>query len=221
MAKITRMKKTKDRVAVELDTGDEVMIGCATANRLGWAEGGGVSEAEVLRAAREDEEARARDKVLRLLERRAYPRRDLLQRLRRAGFTEAAAAAVIDRLVAAGAVDDGAFARAWIRTRLVAGPQGRRRLTAELARRGVDRETAAAALAEESPGDENDACLRAAERQAVKYRRLPAAAARRRLSAFLARRGFDPEDVRRAVERIRPGTGDDTGGCDAGGPEGG
>jgi regulatory protein len=114
------------------------------------------------------------------------------------GEPEAAAEArreargVVARLVEAGAVDDAGFAAARAQ-RLARTGRSRRAVAAHLAARGVDGETAAAALI----GDELASALVHARRRRIGPFRTgapPDADARRRELAVLARAGF-PRDV--------------------------
>jgi regulatory protein len=102
------------------------------------------------------------------------------------------ARAVVARLVEAGAVDDAGFAAARA-GRLARSGRSRRAVAAHLAARGVDAETARAALI----GDELSSALVQARRRRIGPFRAGALAdadARRRELAVLARAGF-PRDV--------------------------
>jgi regulatory protein len=111
------------------------------------------------------------------------------------------------RLTALGYVDDAAFAREFTRSRVGNAGMSRRRVAAELRRRGVAREAIADALEEggEAGGGAADEVATASD---VARRRLRAmrgvddAARRRRLYAFLARRGFDADTIRRALAAV-------------------
>lgn len=172
--------------------------------RLRLEVGQEIAPEELQRLLAAAEEAQAREKVLRLLDRRAYTRRQLENKLRQRGTDPDVIRTVLDRLQAAGLVNDEAYARTWIQAPERQGAMGRRRISAELSRIGIDRATAEAVMASEAPGDEANACKELALRKAPAYRHLPRETARRRLSAFLARRGFDMEDVRQAVDRVLP-----------------
>jgi regulatory protein len=139
-------------------------------------------------------------------------RRHLIAKAYRPELVEAA----IVRLLAGGMLDDEAFARAWIESRDRARPRGEQVLRLELARKGIDRETVAALLAERrlaAPARVTDrygasADLRAAElllqkRRAALMRAAEPRARAQRAYALLARNGFDP-DVCRTVSG-RPG----------------
>ncbi len=152
-----------------------------------------------------EEEVRIRERCLRLLDRRARTRRELSDRLRQDDIDPGLAERVLDRLQEQGLVDDQSFARLFIRDRSRAHGLGKRRLQAELTRRGVAREIVEQALDEELPPEEDDDCAALARRKAQAYRGLPLEVARRRLTAFLARRGFQWQSIRPAVERALPG----------------
>jgi regulatory protein len=123
---------------------------------------------------------------------------------REAAEARARAATIAARLVAAGAVNDAAFATARARRLLGSGRSARAAL-AHLAAKGVDSATARAALAGEEVPDEFTAALALCRR-----RRLgPFAAAapdpetRRKWLAALARAGFPGEVARRALATPR------------------
>jgi regulatory protein len=163
-----------------------------------------VAAADLRRLLEREEEVRARELCLRWLGVASRTRRQLADRLRRKDVSDDVAARVLDRLQASGLIDDAALARDLVRVQVRTGAMGRRRLALELAKRGVSREDADAVLAGEAPTDEAQACRELAERKAGAYRRLERPVARRRLAGFLARRGFDAEDVRAAVDAALP-----------------
>jgi regulatory protein len=138
------------------------------------------------------------DAAWRLLSVRARSRRELEQRLRRKGFEPDAVERELDRLQELGYLDDAAFAGAWIASRQTgSSPRSTRALTAELRAKGIDAETLQPALAEI---DDRAAATVAAYRQAGRLRSLPYPEFRKRLYAFLQRRGFGYEEARRAAE---------------------
>ncbi len=109
------------------------------------------------------------------------------------------------RLVNVGLLDDGAYARQFARTRLAAGRTAPSRIQRELTRRGVDRQTATAALQDVVTEDAVDVAAildDAVRRRAATLAKLDAATRRRRLYAYLARRGFDADDIQRALTRL-------------------
>jgi regulatory protein len=159
-------------------------------------------------AAAVDGEARALhafDRALDLLALRARSTRELRRHLIKKGEDEAHVDAAIARLTTLGLLDDAAYARQFARAKATGPGFSRRRLQAELARRGVARETADAAIAEVFADDEVNAdeiLDRVAEKKLRTLTKLDPDTRRRRLYAFLARRGYDSDDIRRVMERI-------------------
>jgi regulatory protein len=95
------------------------------------------------------------------------------------------------------------FARQFVRTRV--SREGIRRIQSELGRRGVSRELAAAAIAEvreEERVDPDEALDRIAARKLKTMSKLDGPTKRRRLYGFLARRGYEPDEIRRVIKEI-------------------
>ncbi len=95
-------------------------------------------------------------KALELLGARPHFRAELRAKLAARGYLEPEVEAVLGRLDAEGLLDDRANARSFVRSLLERRPLGRRRLAAELARRGVDEEVAAEALGALDLDDSSD-----------------------------------------------------------------
>jgi len=108
----------------------------------------------------------------------------------RRGVPEDAAAAVLDRFTEVGLIDDEAFASAWVDSRHAGRALGRRALTAELRRRGVEAETIKVAVETVTDEDEHAAARALAQRKLATMRSLPKETQTRRLVGMLARKGF-------------------------------
>jgi regulatory protein len=147
-----------------------------------------------------DEEAAYRT-VLRALHRRAHARADLARRLIRRGHAAEAVQVALDRAERHGFLDDGAFAAHFVATRSERG-RGPSRLTRDLLALGVARAVVDRAVAERWPADADRSAVPAAlaVRRAAQLGDLPRPVKRRRLLAFLARRGFNGSE---AVEAVR------------------
>jgi regulatory protein len=144
--------------------------------------------------------------ALRALSRRAHARFDLRRRLLQKQHPPAAVDGALDRLAAAGLLDDARFARDYAATRATrGGGRGPARLVKDLVIQGVDRrvaeEAARAALADEGV-DPEEVVRAVAERRARQLAGLPAAVRRRRLLAYLQRRGYAGPEVRPVVESL-------------------
>ena len=142
--------------------------------------------------------------ALRALARRAHARFDLRRRLLQKQHPPAAVDGALARLAAHGLLDDARFAQDYARAKAARG-RGPARLVRDLLAQGVERRVAEdavrAALADD--GVDPEAVLQAvAEKRARQLEGLPAPVRKRRLVAFLARRGFQGAEVREVVEHI-------------------
>jgi regulatory protein len=132
----------------------------------------------------------AREICLGLLAVRPRTRAELATALRRGGIAAEVANEVLDRYDEVGLIDDEAFARAWVTSRHHGRGLARRALAGELRQRGVDGETAGAALEELDPATERATARELVERKLRGMGRATPDAVFRRLVAMLARKGY-------------------------------
>ena len=147
-----------------------------------------------------DKEAAVRT-ALRSLERRPFARRDLSRRLVRKGHQPGAVEAALDRLDTMGLLDDAAFAELYVQSKAPRG-QGPRRLLHDLRGLGVADDIASeAVMLTFPPGyDLAPVVQELAAKRAAQLGDLPPAVKRRRVLAYLARRGFGGSEVLEAVK---------------------
>jgi regulatory protein len=140
---------------------------------------------------------------LRMLELRPYARLDLGRRLQRKGHPRAAVDVALERLLRLGLLNDEAYARNYVQTRAPRG-RGPSRLVRDLMAMGVQRSLIDRALAAEWPeGSDRTSMPQAlASKRAAQLGTLPRQTKRRRLLAYLARRGFSGRDVSALVESV-------------------
>jgi regulatory protein len=145
------------------------------------------------------------DKALDLLAVRARASRDLQIRLRRAGAADTAITWAIDRLAAQGFVDDAGYARQVARAKVLSGGVSRRKVVNLLRKRGVSPDVAEEAIDDtltEVELDEFGAALAAAQKRVRALSSLDAPKRRQRLYAFLARRGYESDIVRKVLGEV-------------------
>ncbi len=145
-------------------------------------------------------------KALDYLSRRSHFERELERKLRRA-YDQGEVQATLERLRAEGYVDDRRTAGEFVRGRLARAPEGRRRLRAELVRRGVTNDVATEVLAELTDDDDSDLARQAAERWR-RTRSRPGRAAeleRAALGRHLAGRGFSERAIYSVLDEMPRG----------------
>ena len=189
---------------VEVDRGRFASLPAESLIGLGLVVGGEIGPRVLARLQELADLEGAHRAALRALARRAHARHDLRRRLLQKQHPPAAVDGALARLAAQGLLDDAAFARDYAGVKAARG-RGPARLIKDLLAQGVDRSVAEAsvraALADE--GVDADAAVRAvAEKRARQLAGLPAPVRKRRLVAFLARRGFQGALVRAIVEAL-------------------
>jgi regulatory protein len=216
--RITRLEPLAPRglrVRVHLEGAEAVEVALEALERCKLGAGDLLSEDARRELADLDADIRVREAALHLLSHRARTRRELERRLRQKGFPAARIRPCLDGLEGKGLLDDEAVAAAFVRDRLRHRPRGRSRLVSELRAKGVDADLAAEAiervfedeevtdggLATEAvegwmsrQGDATVAALATVGRTSEREK------ARRRLYAYLARRGFRGEALNEALE---------------------
>jgi len=142
--------------------------------------------------------------ALRALARRAHAWRDLARRLTKKQHPPVAVTAALERLAARGLLDDRRFAEGYAAVRATRG-KGPARILADLLAQGVERGVAedavGHALAEEGI-DPHVEARAAATKRARQLGGLPPPVRRRRLLAFLVRRGYSGPQVRDLVREL-------------------
>ncbi|MEP7087987.1 MAG: regulatory protein RecX [Gemmatimonadota bacterium] len=176
--------------------------------RLGVRIGVAYTESLANRVVVESAALHTFDRALAMLAARPRAARDLERMLVRKGEPAEHVAAAVERLITLGALDDAQYARQFIRAKISGAGLSRRRLQSELWSKGVARDVIDAALTEVLEVDEVDEDAQIAQVAAKKLRTLRStdpATTRRRLYAFLARRGYDGSAIRRVMDALSAG----------------
>jgi regulatory protein len=121
----------------------------------------------------------------------------------RKGHPRPAVEAAVERASGLGLLDDAAFTQSYVQTRAARG-RGPARLTRDLLAMGVERGMIDRALAAEWPegSDRSRVPLALAAKRAAQLGDLPRPVKRRRVLAYLARRGFAGRDITELVSRV-------------------
>ena len=143
--------------------------------------------------------------ALNLLAARAYTVRNLRRKLAQKGFDPIEAEKVVERLQASGYLDDDKFAVEFARQRLVAQGASQRRVEHDLMRRGISSESAKAATREimaQENVDLSTSMHRLARKKLASLGDLEPHVKRRRVFGFLARKGYELDDINRTLDSI-------------------
>lgn len=186
---LTAQVKNPERVSVFID--GAFACGLAFEVAAGLRVGQSITTAELAALERREEVHHARERAVGLLARRPRSADEITRQLRRHQHDDDVIQLVIDDLTAAGLIDDTAFAAFWVEQRDTFRPRSRLALRQELNQKGLEREVVAEAL---EGLDEIEAARRVARKQAGRWRELPEAEWRAKLTRYLLRHGY-PYDV--------------------------
>lgn len=154
--------------------------------------------------------------MLRQLTGSAKSRLQLARKLAERNIPGDVAEAVLDRFQEVRLIDDTEFADMWVRSRSQSRKLAKGALRRELADKGIDPETAAAALEQLSDADEEVAARLLVERKLRTGADLSDRAERdkttRRLASMLARKGYQPSQAFRIVGEVLDARMDSTAG---------
>ena len=189
---------------VEVDRGRFASLPLAALEPLSLQLGAELAPA-VLDRLRELADVEAAERAaLRALARRAHARLDLRRRLVKRQHPPTAVEAALDRLALRGLLDDRQFAEQYAALRATRG-KGPARLLRDLQAQGVERRTAEHAVRralEEEGIDPGVEARAVAAKRARQLAGLPVPVRKRRLLAFLVRRGYGGPQLRELVEEL-------------------
>ncbi len=143
--------------------------------------------------------------ALSLLGARPYSSRALHRKLIQKHYVAADADDAIRRLLGNGLLDDAKYAEHYARSKMLSTGVSKRRLQQDLYRKGVNSDIATQAIANVVVEDEIDPAVvieRVAQKKLVQLGDLEPVVLRRRLFAFLARRGYDLGEIKSVVSRL-------------------
>lgn len=204
------LAKDPTRLVITFDGVRENVRGVSVTVRARDAEGIGLRVGREIRGEALDalkncvRREMARRAALASLQRSMCSKKRLMERLSRRGHDRAILEGVCEELRAAGILDEEAMARSAARSMAARRASGVRLIEQKLRSRGIDGETAQRA-AREATADRDpleDATALARKKLAGMSGGLERVVVVRRLSGALARRGFDADVCRRAVERV-------------------
>ena len=190
-------KRNKDRVNVYVD--ERFAFGLAAIEAARLRVGQVLSDDDVAQLQGRDRVGKAYERALNFLSYRPRSEVEVRRNLRKKDVEDEVIGAVIERLTRAGLVDDSEFARYWVENRVQFKPRGARALHYELRKKGIADSIIADALADL---DEELAARQVAEAGARRLAHLQARDFRRKLSAYMARRGFSYAVIAPLVEEL-------------------
>lgn len=199
--KITALKAQKrnhQRVNVYLD--GEFAFGLSRIVAAWLLVGQELTDERIAELKFEDELEMGYQRAIKFISYRMRSVSEVQQNLKKQGVSEDTIEAVIDRLQKNGLLDDLSFSQMWVENRNEFRPRSHRMLAIELQQKGIHSEIISQIL-EETTSDE-ELAYAAAQKQIRKYEQLEWQEFRRKLSSYLARRGFSYGTIKPIVEQV-------------------
>ena len=191
-------QRDKERVKLFLD--DEYALDLPLMQAARLSPGQQLTPAEISQLSDTGALQAAFDRAVRFLAYRPRSIEEVRRHLVKKEVPDSQIAAVIERLLQRGYVDDLEFARYWVANRDRFKPMGSRALRYELRQKGVDDEIINGLLAEV---DEEESAYRAAQARMSRYRGFTRQAFRQKLCALLRRRGFSESAISDVALRLQ------------------
>lgn len=197
---ITARKRERGRFLIAISGTPAFTLSEEILFRAGLQIGDELDTAAITRLLADDDITRSTEAALNFLAYRARSEQEVRDRLKRGGFALEAIDATIVKLNDWRYLDDADFARRWVESRARGKPRGQRLLQQELRQKGIDAETSKQVI-EEADLDEVSAATELARKRLSTMAGEDPAAIRRKIGAYLARRGYGFDIVRQALER--------------------
>ena len=199
MKKITAIsvqKKYPNRVNIYLD--GEFAFGVARITAAWLKNGDELSDEKIARLLAEDTREWAYQQALLYLSYRIRSEKEIRKNLQKHEIPEDVIEETLERLRAAGLANDNEFAQTWVENRNTFRPRSQRALAMELRQKGLDDETVHSAI---SGVNEDALAYEAAQKRLGRLHGLEWNDFRKKLSEFLARRGFPYSVIAPVVTR--------------------
>lgn len=195
---IRQQRRQTDRYSIYLDKRYTFSLSDLELSRSGLRRGQELSDEDVEYWRRQSGEGRAYDAALRFLGYRARSVQEIEEHLRRKGYEAEEVEGIVARLRENQFLDDRAFAEQWVKERQSFRPRSRRVLEQELLQKGVAREIVQEALAAIGQSGHNQMLddLIVKKRRQVRYQD------DEKLMAYLARQGFEYDQIKKALKRL-------------------
>ncbi|MCC6260852.1 MAG: RecX family transcriptional regulator [Anaerolineales bacterium] len=199
MQKITAIEPQKNRNRLNIYLDGAFAFGLARITAAWLKVGDELSAEKIAKLQAEDARERALQQALLFLSYRPRSEKEIRQNLSKHEIPAEIVEETLQRLRADGLANDDKFARVWVENRNTFRPRSRRVLALELRQKGLDDEVVQSAVADV---DENALAYESAQKRAARFKSLEWSAFRKKLSEYLARRGFPYAVIAPVVSRI-------------------
>lgn len=203
MSTITLIKPQKSRKRVNIYLDGKFGFGLDLENylKLNLKVGQELANAEVEKIVKGAEFQKTLDKLLRFATLRPRSEKEINDWFKRRKVHESLHKKLFNRLKRLDLLDDEKFAQWWIGQRLQFKHKSKRELISELRAKGIGKHAIEDALSEVDI-DENKMAKKLLEKKMYRWKRLDKLEAKRKMSEFLARKGFGWSEIKSVVDDL-------------------
>ncbi|MFH1368133.1 MAG: RecX family transcriptional regulator [Elusimicrobiota bacterium] len=203
---IQKQKRNQKHYSVFVDYKYSFSVSEETLLKSGIKDGDNLEQADIDRIAGEEQNSKAFESALHLLEYSSRSKKELKDRLLRKKLPPEAVDGALARIERIGYINDDKFAREFAQSLIVKG-KGPALIRAELGRKGIPQETISEVM--KGMPESSDVVLEharaIAEKKLKAMKDKPPEVIAHRLTGFLARRGFSPDTVREILKSLKKG----------------
>ena len=162
-----------------------------------------LTDEQVRKIVKEAEFRKVYDKLLRFSTLRPRSEKELKDWLKKHKVHLSIHENLFSRLKRLDLLNDNKFAKWWVEQRMEFSPRGKRALIAELRQKGINRDLIIQLVNESiSQGYEEKTARKLLQKKKYKWERLQKLEAKKKMSEFLARKGFGWEVIKNAIDDI-------------------
>lgn len=203
VTRIVEQKKRANRRSVFLDGAFAFGVNLNVVAKFRLHAGQQLSAEDVERIQQGAVRQECFDHAMRFIEKRMHSRAELKTKLTRQEYGPAVVEGVLNQLAEMNYVNDARFAESRAESAAKYKHHGPNRARIELAKKGVERETARQAVEQVYEAHDSSATARdLAAKKMKSLARLEPHVARRRLTGMLLRRGFDFDTIKPVIEEV-------------------
>lgn len=202
MPTITSIKpqKNRKRFNIYLDGKFGFGVSAVALAKADLKVGQKLSRKEIEQLKEKDIKSKFYDRALKFLSYRPRSEKEMRDYLEKKGGDTKVVEEITGKFKKQNLVDDRAFATWWIEQRSRFRPKGKYLLWLELLKKGIKKEIIEDSLFSEK--EELDLAKKAARKKVKSYKNLEPLEFRQKMTAFLARRGFNWEVIKKVLEEI-------------------
>ena len=194
---LTAQKRNPNRVNVDLNGQFAFGLSRIVAS---WLKIGQTLSAEKIQELKnQDSEEIAYQKALQFISFKPRTTQQTIERLEKHGISQSLIETIIARLKKLEYLNDRRFAQNWVENRCLYKPRGSRLIQAELQKKGISTVLISEVVSEI---DEKPLAVAAAQKRAPRWKTLPVFDFRKKMYAFLSRKGFSYDTVSEIIPQI-------------------